>query len=112
MGGWLHHAHPLFPWLDWWYGAYEAFLERMLMSVILVKDAVEQARFVTNPEKLRRDGCSSKVGGVGGERGGDGGGEMGEGRKAAAGRLLQLGGWGGRGVGWGQERGNGTREKS
>jgi hypothetical protein len=83
MGGWLGATHPLFPWLDWWYGAYEAFLERMLMSVILVKDAVEQARFVTNPEKLRRDGCSSRVGG---------------------GPLCTCGGWQGTRGGGGKER--------
>ncbi len=35
--------------------AYEAIVERMLMSVILVKDQVEQSRFAVKPYLLRAD---------------------------------------------------------
>lgn len=47
MGGWLNPCHPLFRIVDWWSGgAYEAFLERMLLGVMLVRDVVEKSRWV------------------------------------------------------------------
>lgn len=46
MGGWLNPCHPLFRLVDWWSGgAYEAFLERMLLGVMLVRDVVEKSRW-------------------------------------------------------------------
>jgi hypothetical protein len=56
MGGWLNHRHFLFPFINYFYGAYDAFLERMLMAVILVKDAVEQSRFAVQPASMRYGG--------------------------------------------------------
>lgn len=56
MGGWLNHRHFLFPFINYFYGAYDAFLERMLMAVILVKDAVEQSRFAVQPASNRHGG--------------------------------------------------------
>ena len=56
MGGWLNHRHMLFPVINYFYGAYDAFLERMLMAVILVKDAVEQSRFAVQPASMRYGG--------------------------------------------------------
>jgi hypothetical protein len=45
MGGWLNRSHPLFRVVDWWSGgAYEAFLQRMLLGVTLVRDVVENSR--------------------------------------------------------------------
>jgi hypothetical protein len=47
MGGWLNPSHPLFHVVEWWSGgAYEAFLERMLLGVMLVRDVVEKSRWV------------------------------------------------------------------
>lgn len=47
MGGWLNRSHPLFRAVDWWSGgAYEAFLQRMLLGVTLVRDVVENSRWV------------------------------------------------------------------
>lgn len=53
MGGWLSPAwrHAL-----WWLTgstAYDAYIERMLMTVILVKDQVEQSRFAVKPTVIR-----------------------------------------------------------
>jgi hypothetical protein len=46
MGGWLNPPHPLFRAVNWWSGgAYEAFLERMLLGVMLVRDIVEKSRW-------------------------------------------------------------------
>lgn len=45
MGGWLNPCHPLYRVVDWWSGgAYESFLERMLLGVMLVRDVVEKSR--------------------------------------------------------------------
>lgn len=45
MGGWLNPSHPLFRLVNWWSGgAYEAFLERMLLGVMLVRDMVEKSK--------------------------------------------------------------------
>lgn len=45
MGGWLNPGHPLFRVVNWWSaGAYEAFLERMLLGVVMVRDIVEKSR--------------------------------------------------------------------
>eukprot|EP00775_Hariotina_reticulata_P012050 gene12050-12192_t len=50
MGGWLNPSHPLFHVVEWWSGgAYEAFLERMLLGVMLVRDVVEKSRFALKP---------------------------------------------------------------
>lgn len=47
MGGWLNRSHPLFRAVNWWSGgAYEAFLQRMLLGVTLVRDVVENSRWV------------------------------------------------------------------
>lgn len=47
MGGWLNPSHPLFRVVNWWSGgAYEAFLERMLLGVVMVRDIVEKSRWV------------------------------------------------------------------
>lgn len=47
MGGWLNPRHPLFRVVNWWSaGAYEAFLERMLLGVVMVRDIVEKSRWV------------------------------------------------------------------
>eukprot|EP00878_Enallax_costatus_P008828 GHUV01009228.1.p1 GENE.GHUV01009228.1~~GHUV01009228.1.p1 ORF type:complete len:613 (+),score=153.59 GHUV01009228.1:207-2045(+) len=51
MGGWLNPCHPLYRVVDWWSGgAYESFLERMLLGVMLVRDVVEKSRFVVAPQ--------------------------------------------------------------
>eukprot|EP00879_Flechtneria_rotunda_P012839 GHRR01013405.1.p1 GENE.GHRR01013405.1~~GHRR01013405.1.p1 ORF type:complete len:701 (+),score=275.86 GHRR01013405.1:195-2297(+) len=51
MGGWLNPKHPLFRVVDWWSGgAYEAFLERMLLGGMLVRDVVEKSRFTVKPQ--------------------------------------------------------------
>ncbi len=45
MGGWLNPSHPMFKVVNWWSGgAYEAFLERMLLGVVMVRDIVEKSR--------------------------------------------------------------------
>jgi hypothetical protein len=46
MGGWLNPSHPMFRVVNWWSGgAYEAFLERMLLGVVMVRDVVEKSRW-------------------------------------------------------------------
>uniref|UniRef100_A0A383VGR2 Protein ENHANCED DISEASE RESISTANCE 2 C-terminal domain-containing protein n=1 Tax=Tetradesmus obliquus TaxID=3088 RepID=A0A383VGR2_TETOB len=53
MGGWLNRSHPLFRAVDWWSGgAYEAFLQRMLLGVTLVRDVVENSRFAVKQPAL------------------------------------------------------------
>lgn len=45
MGGWLNPNHVLFGAVNYWSGgAYQAFVQRMLMGVTLVKDVVEKSR--------------------------------------------------------------------
>jgi hypothetical protein len=61
MGGFLHPCHPLFRVVDWWSGgAYEAFLDRMLLGVMLVRDVLEASRCA------RRSSTRLQPGGGGG----------------------------------------------